>query len=299
MNHIIQACDKRTLTFALTTAASAAATSSQPIFFHIYSSTADTFEGRATIWIENWKTAYPAHKIETAVIDLSAVENAPRQIDRYTVEVWSKPFIPLRPEFDNVSRVLWLDNDVLVLDDVTTLFNLPSQEMPFFACANLQPMPTAMLQKVDAVKHFNGGVLLFEVPILRKLVTVEDITKIALSGEAGKLHDEFVLSQIVRQKLKPKWLPYARLHARWNVNQLYCLDNSLAKKFMQFIAARTEIAPAIENPAIVHFIHKPWGASRSPALKEYYKTWFKYHTSILGAIRRHRTKEVAVDPPPV
>ena len=320
-NHILQACDSRTLRFALTTATSVAETSSRSCIFHIYSSQPETFEGNNANLIAIWREHYESlgHQIQTSVLDLSEVANAPRKSQRYTVEVWIKPLLPFLSEFDNMPCVLWLDNDTMAMDDVSKLIDSdlqpenkeppasnpsnptvqtpPSEgqtsNAPFAACANLQPMPFELRSKVDAVKHFNGGVLFINVPAYRAAFQREKLIALINSGACGALHDEYALTKATDQTQNTR-LPYYRLHARWNVNQLLVADNSFARRFLGFLGAAHEADEALASPGIIHFLIKPWqvfSAKTNPGHPEIYKRWNYYHTlAMMGEIAQHSTE---------
>jgi lipopolysaccharide biosynthesis glycosyltransferase len=150
---------------------------------------------------------------------------------------------------DSVDKVLYLDSDIVVKDDISKLWNtdlnnylLAAVESPSFEAKYFD------LNMPENSKYFNSGVLLINVLMWRKYnITEKTINFIQSHQDKITWWDQDSLNSI----LCNKWLP---LSLRWN-QQAYFFE----KKHYQKHNYNPDFIEAIDNPGIIHFssLHKP------------------------------------------
>lgn len=236
--------------------------------------------------IQSW----PRDRVETEFVapaesDLSGLPIS----DHISVATYFRMLIPrLLP--DGIEKAIYLDSDLLVLDDLATLWRrefgdellhaAPDVACPFFDCekslenylqcapwlVTARPIPNyKTLGFSGSEPYFNGGVLLLNVGAWRR----EDTTSamfacIEANRESLLFWDQYALNVTLAGKWKS-------LPARWNQGA-HLLDFPTA--------TRSSLSPAeheesIENPAIVHFTSptKPWHwSSTHPHTKAFVET---------------------------
>lgn len=181
---------------------------------------------------------------------------------------WHRVFIAdLLP---NTQRVLYLDTDMIVVDDLTPLWQTDLKGAPFAAVSNpLYPfMPQSKLTELgisDPSDYLNTGCLLMDLNALRALNFSGKITAYAHNHRKNSWPEQDAISALYIGK----WL---KLHPRWNAqNTLFELPNSKLPYPPQ------KASEARQQPAIIHFIgpRKPW----TYLAKHPYKGLYKHYRS--------------------
>ncbi len=166
---------------------------------------------------------------------------------------WYRVFLPeLLPD---VSRVLYLDADVLVLESVAPLWELEMASNQIAAVTNvLDPQsverPTA-LRLAPGQRYFNAGVMVLNLDLMRREGSSRAVC------EYGRAHadelawrDQDALNAVLGAGRLP-------LHPRWN-----CMNGFLVFPWSAEVLGAEARADAIRNPAIRHFEgpgpYKPW-----------------------------------------
>ncbi len=150
-----------------------------------------------------------------------------------------------------VERVIYLDCDVLVFADLTTLWQTDLGPNIVGAVTNLGHQPTERLGIAEG-EYFNSGVLLIDLHRWRE----EGLGKKVLSYMVN--HNEKLIfpdQDGLNCILKGRWQP---LPLRWNAQPaIYSMYHK--KKFVSGISA-ADYHTAITNPGIMHFVgeDKPW-----------------------------------------
>ncbi|WMS44101.1 glycosyltransferase [Acuticoccus sp. MNP-M23] len=181
----------------------------------------------------------------------------------------------------DVTRCLHLDSDLVVLDDVATLFATPLDGHAVAAVTNLRTAEkhhvarsrwrwlhpkmvrqareeAARLQR-DAglgalTEHINAGVLLLDLDVIRARIGVERFGDLAAAGRLAQFDQDWIAG-VARGDI-------LRLDPRWNTYSSMARLNLWA--FPPDEKAALERARA--RPAIVHFVgSKPWGPAKSHA----------------------------------
>ncbi len=191
----------------------------------------------------------------------------------------------LLPELldDAITRVLYLDCDLVVKDALLPLWETPLGNHPVAAVAEPHFTRHAGLGLPAGAPYFNSGVMLINLPAWRR----ENVTQRAiafLQQHPGRIEawDQDALNVVLRDN----WLPLA---ARWN-QQTSHFDEAAPGGSAQWEECR-------QRPAIIHYSSKfkPWHAWCSHPLKgEYYRylrlTPWK-HFRLPEHSRWHRVKQ--------
>lgn len=171
----------------------------------------------------------------------------------FTAAMWYRILLPeLLPGSD---RVLYLDADTLVLDDLAPLAELDLGDAPVAAVTNVFEVwrGTAHTDRLglDRAGYFNSGVLLLNLRELRRSGAMDDLRRVvAERGDDLLWPDQDALNLVLGARR-------LELHPRWNaMNALWTLDNA------DEVHGAQRAAEARERPAIRHFegpgANKPW-----------------------------------------
>lgn len=152
---------------------------------------------------------------------------------------------------DAISRILYLDSDTLVLDDLNELWRTDLKGQPVAAVENFSPTACRDIH-VDRQDYFNSGVLLMDLAIWREEGLHRQVTDYA-RAHADSL--QFVDQCSLNAVLQGRW---ARLAARWNQQgDVY----SVMTRYVEGCSYSVEeLYEAFIAPGIVHYIgkKKPW-----------------------------------------
>ena len=163
-------------------------------------------------------------------------------------------------------KLLYLDCDILVRDDISALWDIEIAE--YYAGAVWDPAQkdgNRRLGLPPETPYFNSGVLMLNMRqcrqdnVMRKALTFmyENSAKLMFPDQDG-----------LNVAMNNNWFP---LHPRWNVQSFMFnifYNGKLRGKYP------SDIIEAVKNPAIVHFTSKdkPWQYHcENPYVEEYYK----------------------------
>ena len=175
---------------------------------------------------------------------------------------WYRILLPrLLPE---VQRVLYLDADIIVTDDLRPLWETDLGGALFAAATNpLYPFmpdwPKETLGVLDPRRYINSGVLLLDLRAMRDENVIDAMLAYARSHPENTCPEQDALSALYHDRLK-------LLHPRWNVqNTLFDLRPE------QLPFSIEDIRAAKQNPAVIHFIaFKPWEYVCAHPLRDLY-----------------------------
>lgn len=177
-------------------------------------------------------------------------------VDKYlTKEAYLRFLAPevLPPE---VGRVVYLDCDLVVLDDIGTLADADLRGQPLAAVADLDwwgPVPEQRLRDLGlrpGHRYVNSGVLVLDLEAWRRERIAERLFAFAAAGEARlTYHDQDAINVVLQGRI-------VELPRRWNVQTLWS-TRFVRRTFPAEFAATAE---ARARPAILHFSSrdKPW-----------------------------------------
>lgn len=216
----------------------------------------------ARVWMmhgPNLEDGEGRRKLEQTVDDLGATIEFLRVPDemmngfptqKFHYSCWYRTMLPeLLPDVD---RVLYLDCDIIVTDDLEPLWETDLGDKLFAACINpiyrpmLKPMRAMGIQ--DERDYMNSGVLLLDLVKLREERLSEHLREYAVEHPDNACPEQDAMSVLYRGR----WFS---LHPRWNM-QTGTLD--LPPQKLPF--PDDEAREAVENPAVVHYNgpFKPW-----------------------------------------
>ena len=182
----------------------------------------------------------------------------------------------------NEEKVLYLDCDIVVLEDVAHLFDIDIKDNAIggvldiadnWKCRDnatgLAAYRLGKLNMEDAENYVNAGVLLLNLKFFREHYTVEDIFNLIKSNKWEK-HDQDVINLIADKR--KVILPF-----KWNLIEI--LDDNARGKID--IADYANYEMALENPSIIHYAaRKPWKEKNSFGFVWFWKNaaqtmWFE------------------------
>lgn len=152
---------------------------------------------------------------------------------------------------DSVSKILYLDSDILVRGDLSKLWHINLNGEPAAAVENYSPKACHDIQ-VNRTDYFNSGVILMDLTIWRRESLHTLVTDYA-RNHAERL--EFVDQCSLNAVLQGRWL---RLPACWN--QQSDVYKVMVKYAEGCSYSPEELREAFVAPGIVHFTgkKKPW-----------------------------------------
>lgn len=165
--------------------------------------------------------------------------------------VWLRILLPeLMPD---ATRVLYLDSDLIVTDDLCPLWATDLGEHLLGAVTNpfypfMPDHPRLHLSINSPRDYFNSGVLLMNLERMRVEGTAAKLCEFARTHPGNPYPDQDALNDVCRDR----WL---HLHPRWNVQ-----STLFELPLEQLPLPAKEIVEALARPAVVHFIgpFKPW-----------------------------------------
>lgn len=191
----------------------------------------------------------PGHSLRIIECTDPRLRNCALFVEYITIASFFRLLLPeLLPD---ASRCIYLDCDVLVLDDLQKLWAEAGPDAPLCAVREIQKeaelLHTAILGTPD---YFNSGVLVLNLDLWRAHQYTDACFRLATSGDPRlTLQDQDVLNLIFRDNT-------CFLDMRWNL--LGSVFDSRASNVRFF--SRTEWLRLRDHPGIAHFAskNKPW-----------------------------------------
>lgn len=179
----------------------------------------------------------------------------------------------------SLERILYLDPDILVIGSLSELYNIDMADHPFAAAVHRGildlsgPVNKIRLAAYEADGYFNSGVLLMNLPEIRRQVDPEDIFRFVRENKAMLLlPDQDILNALYGERILPLD------ETRYNYD---------ARKFQEYLLAsqgEKDMDWLMEHTAILHFCgkRKPWNAhiGRFAALYKHYASLTERYAAI-------------------
>lgn len=163
-----------------------------------------------------------------------------------------------------VKKVIYLDADTVVLDDIKKLWDHDLEGYPIGACPDEGGlMQSRRLGLSVSHRYFNAGIVVLDVEKLRAIDLVTQTQNIYRRyGPYITLQDQDILNILFCDKT-------SKLPLRWNVGQRMLLGNDLEPSY-----THQEAVEAASSPAIIHFTDsvKPWNIKSYNPYAEFY--WY-------------------------
>lgn len=158
---------------------------------------------------------------------------------------------------EDVRKAIYLDTDLVVLDDIAKLWNISLEGQPLGAVYDFGIMGSnrMMRQKnqtlglpLDA-SYFNSGVLVFDMEQWRRHSYSKQVVQ-CISAHSFRHHDQDGLNKVFMNH-------WQELPLRWNVIPPVF---SLPLKVLMRSKLRTQAVQALKHPAVFHWAgrYKPW-----------------------------------------
>ncbi|MDZ7758969.1 MAG: glycosyltransferase family 8 protein [Desulfovermiculus sp.] len=163
---------------------------------------------------------------------------------------------------EKVTKVIYLDCDLIVQGDIAELWNHPLDGKHIAAVQDLSNS-THLASGLPQNKYFNSGVMLIDLELWRRDDIAQKVRRFKMEHpERIQTNDQCALNGV----LYDSW---SRLPLRWNQQAgIYRPGRGRLRAFSQ-----EEIEEGIWNPGIIHYIgSKPWNyPCFHPLTAEYYR----------------------------
>lgn len=211
-----------------------------------------------------------AHRMQIDFVSINV-----SRLQHLRLAEWFSPanyYRMLLPELlPSLDRVLYLDADIVVDDDIVPLWKVELGEHALGAIPNVlhpkNPQDHVFNLGLRAPHDYlNSGVLLMNLKRMRE--SGIDRTLLEYAG----MHPQLMLyadQDAFNGVLKGRWL---RLHPRWNV-QTTMLEVAPADQPLE----PSELAEALQRPAVIHYMGwwKPWRLWSTHPLRARYRKYFR------------------------
>jgi lipopolysaccharide biosynthesis glycosyltransferase len=187
-------------------------------------------------------------------------------LPQFTEAMWYRIFLP--ELLTDIDRVLYLDADTIVVDDLASLWEIPLDNAYLAAVTNVfQPNHfgrPAQLGLPGPNVYFNSGVLLMNLDEMRRDDCTAALRDFALrhSPQTIEWPDQDTLNVVLGRRRVP-------LHPRWN-----CMNSVLTFPHAAAAFGRVAVRQARRMPGIRHFEgpaeNKPWHRACPHDLRELY-----------------------------
>lgn len=161
------------------------------------------------------------------------------------------------PSLINEDKIIYLDSDIVVLDDIANLWNY---DITNYLFAGVEDKYSDIMKDKSGLSdddiYINSGVLLMNLKKFREQ-NIEKIIFEKLKEENNDYSDQDVLNDICRGQI---------LYLPLKFNLMLTLDDDMA-----FPKRKEEYNKAIEYPMILHYSLKPWILP-----VQYSEYWYKY-----------------------
>lgn len=175
---------------------------------------------------------------------------------------------------DYIEKVIYLDVDLLVYDDINKLWKYNLENFPLGAVKDFGIMASKRLcrQKAEVIglpdneAYFNSGVLLINLKKWREEDYTEQILEVINKNQFPH-HDQDVLNKIFMKN----WL---KIDLRWNIIPPVF---NLFFKILLNKTFRNQAINAKRNPGIIHYAgrYKPWEFSLHQGFNDMYYQYLK------------------------
>jgi lipopolysaccharide biosynthesis glycosyltransferase len=170
----------------------------------------------------------------------------------------------------NISRIIWMDGDTAVFEDLAELINLDMKGN--YIMGFLDSVPEA-IDKFGIINStvLCAGVLLMDLDALRQNNMTQKFEKFMIEQKENiNQHDQTIINVVCQGKIAPlppkygMWCFEAKIHA--------LKHNNRQRKHLQY--NETEFIYAYYHPAILHYVWpKPYWRRKKPVFN---KEWWNY-----------------------
>ncbi|MBR2525330.1 glycosyltransferase family 8 protein [bacterium] len=202
---------------------------------------------------------------------------------RYTVHTYYRFFIT--DIFRNYNKVIYLDSDLILLDDISKLYDIDMTNnyvaatkdiyLPMFVKINpkFYRYHKNVLKLSELRNYFQAGVLMFNIPYCS-----ENNFKNKLFDTLSEIKTPLIVDQDILNKVCEHKVKY--IDGKWNFDTNVTLLCKYNKKLLKLTYKREDISlikEIMKKPKIIHFAGpvKPWNDFRVIYAFKYWKYIFK------------------------
>ena len=196
--------------------------------------------------------AAPCFRFHFVRVDPKDFDGFPES-DRYPRQIYYRLASPLLlPE--TLDRILYLDVDTIVINPLREFYDTDFEGSGYIACTHIREALTKFndrrLKVPDGSPYVNTGVLLLNLPLLREMLTMEQIKETALQKVSSFLLPDQDLLTVMHGQLIRLADPQ-RYNLSDRILNLYNMDPTHPKHDESWVR---------ENTVIIHFCGKnrPW-----------------------------------------
>lgn len=176
---------------------------------------------------------------------------------------------------EELERVLYIDPDTLIINPLRELYEMDLQGHLYAAAMHWGitgisgPLGKIRLPENESGEYFNSGVLLMNLPLLRKAINPQDIFSYVEKYHAALiLPDQDILNALYGEKI----LPIDEM--RWNY------DTRDYNSYLLTSQREADMDWVMENTAILHFCgkRKPW----QKGCRTRFTVLYKHYQNLIG-----------------
>lgn len=184
---------------------------------------------------------------------------------RYPVQIYYRLAAPLLLP-DHLERILYLDGDTVIINSLEELYHMDFEDNCIIGCSHtgnlLNSVNQVRLGMDKQVPYINSGVMLYNLPALRELLSLDDIRKYAAKRDLVLfLPDQDILTALYGNKVKlVDWRKY-------NLGEKALLQNNLDP-----LKVPITLDWVRDNTVIIHYYgrKKPWKPKSDQTLDVFY-----------------------------
>ena len=188
------------------------------------------------------------------------------ETSRYPKQIYYRLAAPLLLPRE-LDRILYLDVDLVVINSLRELYETDFEGSYYAGCTHTREFLTrlnqARLQSEKAVAYINTGVLLMNLPVLRDVICLEEISSYVIAHEKALiLPDQDILTALYGDKIK--LVDTMRYNLSDRVLTFYNAAHPKERRDVDWVR---------ENTAIVHYCgrNKPWKDDYTGTLGIFYQ----------------------------
>ncbi len=169
--------------------------------------------------------------------------------------------------FPKLNKVLYIDGDILVLDDLSDLFDTNINNKYAAAVADILDVMDGHNTKLGLSNYFNSGVMLLNLKKMRDEKIPDKLIDYKINKDEGHFMDQDALNSVFDECIEYLPLKYNMLLAYKKVEH-----DKLASFYNLSIQ---ELNQTINKPVILHmagYKSKPWDSDNVPG----YELWYSY-----------------------
>lgn len=254
-------------------------------FYHVYILHSD-LEQEDQIQIQ---TLFPAIEFTFLFVDPKLFDGFP-QSDRYPLQIYYRLAAALLIK-DDIERILYLDGDTIILNPLDELYNQDFEGNYIAACSHtgyiLDSFNQIRLKMDEMVSYINSGVMLYNMPLVKKHFSIPKIQQFAKANEYRLfLPDQDIITALYGHKIKElDFLKYNLGEKGLRHNNISPLKETIDLDWIE------------KNTVIIHYYgkNKPWKENYYGYLDYFYNKIVRQIHLICIIDPQHKAESTARD----